>query len=101
MTTTCGDISHWRMETSTLVKSHTIQFQLGTWASDTTLDGRNVLYRFDIVGPNQLLEEQISLPNTTYSKRTTIMRIFTKDHMKVQLSINDVKATSQFKRKTQ
>ena len=53
------------METSTLVKSHTVQFQLGEWASDTTLDGRKVLYRFNIVGPNHLREEQISLPNTT------------------------------------
>ena len=53
------------METSTLVKSHTIQFQLGEWATDTTLDGRKVLYRFNIVGPNHLREEQISLPNTT------------------------------------
>lgn len=97
---TCGNMI-WRMDTDTLVKSHTLQFELGKWGSDTTLDGREVLYRFDLDGLNQLTERQISVPNNTESKRSTITRIFSQDHMNVRLSLNDVVATSQFKRKNE
>ena len=66
----------WRMDTDTLVKSHTLQFELGKWGSDTTLDGREVLYRFDLDGLNQLTERQISVPNNTESKRHHMAKVF-------------------------
>ena len=70
----------WRMDTDTLVKSHSLQFELGKWGSDTTLDGREVLYRFDLDGLNQLTERQISVPNNTESKRHNMAKSFMRSH---------------------
>ena len=84
------------MKTSTsFVKPHVIQLNLGTWLRDTTLDGRSVHRKFDLIGDNQILETQ-QLPSS--NKTTSILRQFSLQGMKVTLKMEDVVATSNFTR---
>ena len=92
------DEGTWEIETSTLVKSHRMHFTLNQEVEDTTLDGRNVLCRFQLIGPNRLLETQ-TFGVAPDKRQTTIERQFSPRGMSVILKVGDVTAYSNFARK--
>ena len=88
----------WEIETSTLVKSHRLHFSLNQEVEDTTMDGRNVLCTFQLIGPNRLLETQ-TFGSSSDKRQTTIERQFSPRGMSVILKVGNVIAYSNFARK--
>ena len=88
----------WEIKTSTLVKSHRMQFILGEVVEDTTLDGRNVLSKVELTAPNRLLETQ-TFGRGQNRKQTTIERQFSPQGMSVILKVGTVTAYSTFARR--
>ena len=88
----------WEIETSTLVKSHRLHFSLNQAVEDTTMDGRNVLCTFQLIGPNRLLETQ-TFGSSSDKRQTTIERQFSSRGMSVILKVGNVIAYSNFARK--
>ena len=74
-----------------------MQFILEQEVEDTTLDGRNVLCKFQLIAPNRLLETQTF--GADKSGQTTIERQFSPQGMRVILKVGDVTAYSYFARK--
>ena len=57
------------------------------------MDGRNIKTVFTQLGRNRIVEEQVG-----ESVNTTIIREFFKDRMEVTMAVNNVTASSVFKR---
>ena len=70
-----------------------IDFQTGEWVEDVTMDGREIKTTFSSPTPNTLVEFQMS-----DTVNTTLVRNFFHDRMEVIMNVNDVNATSLFKR---
>ena len=83
----------WTMKTDAAVRTHLVTFQLGEMVEDLTMDGRNIKTVFTQLGRNRIVEEQVG-----ESVNTTIIREFFKDRMEVTMAVNNVTASSVFKR---
>ena len=83
----------WKVHTSTMVRDHTVTFQLGEEVEDTTLDGRRVASTFTQGEGNQLVEEQVGMRGST-----RLVRTFHQDRMEVTMQANLVTANSVFRR---
>ena len=81
------------MKTDAAVRTHLVTFQLGEMVEDLTMDGRNIKTVFTQLGRNRIVEEQVG-----ESVNTTIIREFFKDRMEVTMAVNNVTASSVFKR---
>ena len=81
------------MKTDAAVRTHLVTFQLGEVVEDLTMDGRNIKTVFTQLGRNRIVEEQVG-----ESVNTTIVREFFKDRMEVTMAVNNVTASSVFKR---
>lgn len=84
----------WEMETSTIVKSHSVSFRIGETVADTTMDGRKITFKVEQFLPNQLVETQYFGRNES----TKITRSFSSGAMKVILEVDNVIAQSSFVR---
>jgi len=83
----------WTMKTDAAVRTHLVTFQLGEIVEDLTMDGRNIKTVFTQLGRNRIVEEQVG-----ENVNTTIIREFLKDRMEVTMAVNNVTASSVFKR---
>ena len=83
----------WTIKTDAAVRTHLVTFQLGEVVEDLTMDGRNIKTVFTQSGRNRIVEEQAG-----ESVNTTIVREFFKDRMEVTMVVNNVTASSVFKR---
>ena len=83
----------WSIKTDAGLRSHVIDFQTGEWVEDVTMDGREIKTTFSSPSPNTLVEFQMS-----DTVNTTLVRHFFHDRMEVVMNVNDVNATSLFKR---
>jgi len=83
----------WSIKTDAGLRSHVIDFQTGEWVEDVTMDGREIKTTFSSPSPNTLVEFQMS-----DTVNTTLVRHFFHDRMEVIMNVNDVNATSLFKR---
>ena len=82
------------MKTDAVVKTHLVTFQLGELVEDLTMDGRKIKTVFTQLDKNRIVEEQVG-----ETVNTTIIRDFFKDRMEVTLAVNNVTASSVFKKK--
>ena len=82
------------MKTDAVVKTHLVTFQLGELVEDLTIDGRKIKTVFTQRDKNRIVEEQVG-----ETVNTTIIRDFFKDRMEVTLAVNNVTASSVFKKK--
>lgn len=83
----------WNIKTDAGLRTHNIQFQLDTWTQDTTMDGRRIMTMFTRPTVDTLVELQMS-----DKVNTTLVRQFYNDRMEVTMRVNNVVATSLFKR---
>ena len=83
----------WNIKTDAGLRTHNIQFQLDTWTQDTTMDGRRIMTMFTRPTVDTLVELQMS-----DRVNTTLVRQFYNDRMEVTMRVNNVVATSLFKR---
>ena len=60
------------------------------------MDGREVISKFILLGPNKLVENQSSVDGDL---KTILTRIFYPEGMEVIMEVNEVTAQSYFKRK--
>ena len=74
--------------------SDTVSFMTATWVEDVTMDDRNIKSFFTQTGPNQLVELQVG-----ETVNTTLVRDFYGDRLVVNMTVNNVKASSLFLRK--
>ena len=70
-----------------------INFQTDEWVDDVTMDGRYIRSKFSVPDTNTLVEFQME-----DSVNTTISRYFYSDRMEVRMNVNNVNASSLFKR---
>ena len=85
----------WTIMTTTVFKSHQISFKLNETKNDITMDGRGVKFVMTQQKSNQWIEIQ----NGDNNKTTIITRNFLQDRMQIDLFIDNVTATSIFKRR--
>ena len=81
--------------TTTVFKSHEVKFKLLEKKNDITMDGRQISFSISLSASNQWTEIQTGSNNLV----TTIRRNFYEDRMEVLLQVNDVTASSIFKRR--
>merc|ERR1711988_1074025 len=84
----------WTIKTDAGLRTHTVSFQTGTWVEDVTMDGRSIKSLFTMTGHNTLVEYQVG-----DSVNTTLVRQFYRDRLVVNMSANNVTASSLFRRK--
>jgi len=84
----------WTIKTDAGLRTHTVSFQTGTWVEDVTMDGRSIKSLFTMTGHNTLVEFQVG-----DSVNTTLVRQFYRDRLVVNMSANNVTASSLFRRK--
>jgi hypothetical protein len=75
------------------VRTHLITFQLEKEVKDLTMDGRSIKTIFTRPGKNRLVEVQVG-----DTVNTTLVRDFFRDRMEVTMNVNNVLASSVFKR---
>ena len=85
---------HWSIKTDAGLRTHTVSFMTATWVEDVTMDGRNIKSFFTQTGPNQLVELQVG-----ETVNTTLVRDFYRDRLVVNMTVNNVTASSLFLRK--
>ena len=83
----------WSIKTDAAVRTHFVTFQLGELVEDFTMDGRSIKTMFTMPSQNRLVEEQIG-----ETVNTTLVRDFFKDRIEVTMHVNNVTASSVFKR---
>jgi len=87
------DDCSWSIKTDAGLRTHVIEFETGQWVEDVTMDGREITTTFSSPSPNTLVEFQMS-----DTVNTTLTRHFFPDRMEVVMNVNNVNATSLFKR---
>lgn len=88
-----GSNCSWSIKTDAGLKNHVINFQTDEWVDDVTMDGRYIRSMFSTPDTNTLVEFQME-----DSVNTTISRYFYSDRMEVRMNVNNVNASSLFKR---
>ena len=88
-----GSNCSWSIKTDAGLKNHVINFQTDEWVDDVTMDGRYISSMFSTPDTNTLVEFQME-----DSVNTTISRYFYSDRMEVRMNVNNVNASSLFKR---
>ena len=83
----------WTIKTDAAVRTHLVTFQLGEEVEDFTMDGRSIKTIFTRPSWNRLVEEQVG-----DTVNTTLVRDFFRDRMEVTMYVNNVTASSVFKR---
>ena len=75
------------------MRSHVITFNLGEEMEDLTMDGRSINTVFTRPSWNRLVEVQVG-----DMVNTTLVRDFFQDRMEVTMQVNNVSASSIFRR---
>ena len=91
--TTLDSPCTWSIKTDAAVRTHLVTFQLGEEVKDLTMDGRSIKTVFTRPSWNRLVEEQVG-----DKVKTTLVRDFFRDRMEVTMFVNNVLASSVFKR---
>ena len=89
-------VTTWTIHTETMVRDHTVSFQLNKTTSDTTMDGRNIHMVVKAISPNQWEETQTNLKN---NKTTILVRTFLYDKMSIEMRVGAVNSSSTFMRR--
>ena len=88
-----GSPCTWSIKTDNAVRTNLVTFRLGEVVKDFTIDGRSIKTMFTMPSQNRLVEEQVGgLVNTT------LVRDFFSDKIKVTIYVNNITASSVFKR---
>ena len=89
-------VTTWTIHTETIVRDHTVSFQLNKTTTDTTMDGRNIKMVVNALSPNQWEETQTNLKD---NKTTILIRTFLYDKMSIEMRVGAVNSSSTFMRR--
>lgn len=86
----------WIIHTETIVRDHTVSFQLNKTTTDTTMDGRNIKMLVKTLSSNQWEETHTNIKD---NKTTVLIRTFLYDKMSIEMRAGTVNSTSIFVRR--